>query len=306
VLIAAVAGAVVVPFVTGSASAYGTGTTVTLAVLLALGYQVTYGLGGQLSLAHAPLMGVGAYTTARLTTDAGWSWWPATALAVAAAATVGAVVSLPTLRVRGDVLALTTLGAGEVLQSLYLRLPLTGGYQGIVSVPPVTVAGHQFTDADMYLLTAACAGVVLTGVVGLRHSPMGRAMLAVRDDELAARSLGTAPGPIRVVSFVLGAAVAGFAGSLYAAQDGFVSSVSFGLTATMTTVTIVLLAGPARWGRTVLVAVIVTLVAQWLSGYGQVTDALTGAMILIVIASRLGLFHRVAAALRGQVPGATR
>lgn len=94
--------------------------------------------------------------------------------------------------------------------------------------------------------------------------------------------------------------------NLYAAQDGFVSSVSFGLTQTMATVIVVLLAGPAKWGRTVLVDIGVTLAVQRLAAYGQVSDAVTGALILGVVAFWLGLFRRMSVALRARVPGWSR
>src|SRR5207253_4257684 len=118
---AALAAVALVPVWIGGNRGFGLGTTAVIAVILALGYQVTYGFSGQLSVAHAPLQGIGAYAIANLTTAAGWSFWAALPVAVLVAAAFGAVVGLPGLRARGDVLALATLGAGEILQNLYLN-----------------------------------------------------------------------------------------------------------------------------------------------------------------------------------------
>ena len=259
-----------------------------IAVILALGYQVTYGFSGQLSVAHAPLEGIGAYAVANLTTSAGWSFWTALPVAVATAAAVGTVVGLPGLRVRGDVLALVTLGAGEILQNLYLNTKtFTHGAEGIAGIPPVAVFGHALDHRGLYVVALALGGVTLLAVVALRGSPLGRAWLAARDDEVAAAAYGVRPGPLRLLAFAVGAGIAGVAGALYAVQDQFVSSVSFGLRQTVIVILVVLVAGEARVGRTVAVAVAATLLVDRLTPYGRVSEGITGLLILAVVALRL-------------------
>ncbi|HEX3621278.1 MAG TPA: branched-chain amino acid ABC transporter permease, partial [Acidimicrobiales bacterium] len=271
------------PVVEGGHRGYGLGTTAAIAVILALGYQVTFGFSGQLSVAHAPLQGAGAYAVARLMVSAGWSFWPALVAGALAAAALGAVVGLPGLRVRGDVLALATLGAGEILQSLYLHsTAVTGGFQGIAGVPGVSVLGTRLGDHGLYAVALALAGVVLVAMLAVRASPLGRAWLAIRDDETAARSLGVRPAPLRLLAFALGAAIAGVAGGLYAVQNGFVSSVSFGLSQTVTVILVVLVAGEGRIGRTVAAAVAYTVLVDRLAAHGAVSEGLTGGLILVV------------------------
>jgi ABC-type branched-subunit amino acid transport system permease subunit len=285
--------------VVGGHRGYGLGTTAAIAVIMALGYQVTFGFSGQLSVAHAPLQGAGAYLVARLMVSQGWSFWPALVAGAVAAAAVGAVVGLPGLRVRGDVLALATLGAGEILQSLYLHATsLTGGFQGVAGVPAVSVLGTRLGDHGLYGVAVAVALVVLAAVLAVRASPLGRAWLALRDDELAAASLGVAAGPLRLGAFALGAGVAGLAGGLYAVQNGFVSSVSFGLSQTVTVILVVLVAGEARIGRTVAAAVAYTVVVDRLAAHGAVSEGLTGVFILAVVALRLDLLRRLAVRAR--------
>ena len=294
--VVALAATALVPVLIGGNRGYGLGTTAAIAVIMALGYQVTYGFSGQLSVAHAPLQGIGAYTVAQLTTAHGWSFWTSLAPAAMAAAAVGAVVGLPGLRVRGDVLALVTLGAGEILQSLYLNTTaFTAGSAGISGIPLVSVFGTRLDSRGLYALALALALAVLVLVRSLRDSPLGRAWTAARDDEVAAAALGVRVGGLRVLAFAVGAAVAGVAGGLYAVQDGFVSSVSFGLGQTVTVILIVLLAGEGRLGRTVAAAVAVTAVVDRLTGYGALSEGVTGLFILLVVAARLGLFGALVA-----------
>lgn len=294
---AALAAVAVVPVLLGGNRGYGLGITAAIAVILALGYQVTYGFSGQLSVAHAPLQGIGAYTVAQLTTAHGWSFWASLVPAALAAAATGAMVGLPGLRVRGDVLALVTLGAGEILQSLYLNTtPFTAGSAGISGIPLVSVFGTRLDSRGLYAVALGLALAALAIVRALRDSPLGRAWTASRDDEVAAAALGVRVGRLRVLAFAVGAAIAGVAGGLYAVQDGFVSSVSFGLAQTVTVILIVLLAGQGRLGRTVAAAVAVTAVVDRLTAYGELSEGVTGCLILLVVAARLGLFGAVAAA----------
>ena len=295
--VAALVAVATVPVLIGGNRGYGLGTTAAIAVILALGYQVTYGFSGQLSVAHAPLQGIGAYTVAQLTTAHGWSFWTSLVPAVLAAAAVGAVVGLPGLRVRGDVLALVTLGAGEILQSLYLNTTaFTAGSAGISGIPLVTAFGTRLDTRGLYAVALGLALATLVVVRSIRDSPLGRAWTALRDDEVAAAALGVRAGRLRILAFAVGAGIAGVAGALYAVQDGFVSSVSFGLSQTVTVILVVLVAGEGRVGRTVAAAIAVTALVDRLAGYGGLSEGVTGAFILVVVAIRLGLFGGLMAA----------
>ena len=299
----ALVGVAALPVWVGGQRGYGLGTTAVIASVLALGYQVTYGFTGQLSVAHAPLQGIGAYAVAQLMTSQGWPFWAAVPPAVVLAGVAGGVVGLPGVRVRGDVLALITLGAGEILQSLYLKTTaFTGGYQGIAGIPPVTLLGARLDERGLYAVALATGLVVLVAVLALRASPLGRAWLAQRDDEVAARALGVRPGPLRLLAFALGAAIAGLAGGLYAVQNSYVSSVSFGLTQTVTVILIVLVAGEGRIARTVVAAALFTAVVHQLTGRGEVSEGATGALILAVVAFRLGMPGTLARAVRARLP----
>ncbi|MDQ6911146.1 MAG: branched-chain amino acid ABC transporter permease [Actinomycetota bacterium] len=295
----ALALAAALPAYVGGRRGFGLGATAVIAVVLALGYQVTYGFSGQLSVAVAPLQGIGAYAVANLTTMEGWSFWASLLPAVMLAALIGAVVGLPGLRVRGDVLALATLGAGEILQSLYLNTEtFTQGSDGISGIPPLSVFGTALDYRGLYLVALVLGLVTLVAVLALRRSPLGRAWMALRDDDLAAQAFGIRTGRLRLLAFAVGAGIAGVAGAIYAVQDRFVSSVSFGLNQTVIVILVVLIAGEARIARTVAVAVVMTLVTDKLVPYGSVSEGLTGLLILGVVAARLGLFGAAWSRLR--------
>jgi len=278
------------PAYIGGRRGFGLGTTAAVGVVLALGYQIIYGFSGQLSVAHAALQGIGAYTVANLLTTYEWSFWAALAPAVLLAALVGTVVGLPGLRVGGDVLALVTLGAGEILQSLYLNTErFTQGSDGIAGIPAVSVLGASLDDRGLYVVALSLALASLLAVLALRASPLGRAWLAVRDDHVAAGAYGVHAGRLRLLAFAVGSGMAGLAGALYAVQDRFVSSVSFGLGQTVIVILVVLAAGEARIGRTVVAAALAAAITDWLSPYGTVSEGLTGVLVLAVVATRLGL-----------------
>lgn len=274
-------------------SVYGLGTDAAYLCLLALGLQVTYGLSGQLSVAVAPVAGMGAYASAYLMTH-GWSFWATLPVAALAAAAVGTVVGLPALRVRGDVLALVTLGGGEVLVTVYLNTrAFFGAYDGISAIPPVSVGRHVLSDPELYAVAVLLAGSALLLVAALAASPLGRAWRADRDDPTAAAALGVRGPALRLLAFTIGSGIAGIGGALFAGHDLFVSSTSFTLERTVDVILVVLLAGEGRLLRTVVAAVGLTVLVDQLSGFSAVSEAVTGALVLLVVAQRLGAFAAV-------------
>lgn len=301
---AAVAGLVAWPYLRGGLAAYGLGTDAAYLALLALGLQVTYGLAGQLSVAAAPVAAIGAYTTAVLTSRHGWSFWATLPAAAAGAAAVGTVVGLPALRVRGDVLALVTLGAGEVLVTVFLNTrTFFGSYDGVSGVPPVSVGGRVLSDRALYTVAVGLAGLGLLAVAALAAGPLGRAWRADRDDPVAAAALGVAGPALRLLAFTLGSAVAGVGGALFAGHDLFVSSTSFTLPRSVDVLLVVLLAGEGRLLRTVAVSGAFTAVVSRLSGFAAVSEAVTGVLVLVVVARRAGLVRRPLWSFRLRRPG---
>ncbi|MGH2867719.1 MAG: ABC transporter permease subunit [Solirubrobacteraceae bacterium] len=155
-------------------------------------------------------------------------------------------------------------------------------------MPRVTLGGTTLTDAQLYALAIGITVVGLAVVGALADSPVGRAWRADRDDPVAAVALGVPGARLRVLAFTLGSAVAGLGGALYVAHTGFVSSTAFSLPETVDVILVTLLAGDGRMLRTVVVAAGLTIVVDRLAGFASVSEAVTGTLVLVVVAHRLG------------------
>ncbi len=207
-------------------------TTLFIYCILALGLNVMVGYTGLVHLGIAAFFGLGAYVTAILTVPMypfGWPFFAAAAASVAFAAGVGLFLGAPTLRLRGDYLAIVTLGFGEVVKVTLRNLEqITGGMKGLNPVPPPG-AGQTVGGVDLgyafavdprwfyYLSLAALAGVVIA-MRRLENSRLGRAWVAVREDELAAAAMGISATRVKLSAFAMSSAVAALAGCLYAAS----------------------------------------------------------------------------------------
>ncbi|MGQ0616499.1 MAG: ABC transporter permease subunit [Acidimicrobiia bacterium] len=266
---AAVAAITAWPLVLDRAGTYDLGTTAAIAVLLAVGFQVPFGATGQVSLAHAPVQGAGAYVSALLMVYAGQSFWAALVAAMAVAAALGMIIAAPaagvaayTARARwwpfrsGAAAGVTvTLAVGVALVAVYRSAPFTGGSAGIAGVPLIELSGTPVDARRQYLVAAALALAGLaaargTGALLAARSAHGHGPAAARDDGWALVAAGA------------GAALAGAAGALHATQAGFVSASPFGLRQTLTVVVVAVAAGAGRVTRTALVAVTVTALAD--------------------------------------------
>jgi branched-chain amino acid transport system permease protein len=206
-------------------------TIVFISCILALGLNVMVGSTGLVHLGIAAFFGIGAFCHAILTVPTEpfrWSFLPAAALSVVVTAGVGLALGAPTLRLRGDYLAIVTLGFGEVVKvSLRNLEQVTGGMKGLNPVPP-PAAGLRLGGVDLgmqfavdprwfYALALGTLAVVVVALRRLERSRLGRAWMAVREDELAAAATGISASRVKLSAFALSSALAGLAGCLYAA-----------------------------------------------------------------------------------------
>jgi branched-chain amino acid transport system permease protein len=201
--------------------------TVFIFVILAYGLNVVVGYTGLLHMGIAAFFALGAYVVGVLTTPVfpfQWSFWVALPIGVAVAALFGVLLGTPTLRLRGDYLALVTLGFGEVTKFTLLNLEeLTSGTKGLSPVPPPALPGISATlwsddYRPFYYLTLGFLLIVTLLLRNLERSRLGRAWIALREDELAANCMGLNPGKLKLAAFALGAGIAGLAGVLYATR----------------------------------------------------------------------------------------
>ena len=245
---AAILFAVILPFLPGvGRGQIDLGILVLTYVMLGWGLNIVVGLAGLLDLGYVAFYAVGAYSYALLTQNVGFSFWISLPLAGILAALWGVMLGFPVLRLRGDYLAIVTLAFGEIIRLVLLNWQwFTGGPNGIGGIPKPSFFGIDFKTgpggfADtfgltfsplhriifMYYLILALALITNFFVIRLRRLPIGRAWEALREDEIACRSLGVNTVNTKLTAFALGAMFAGFAGSFFATRQGFISPESF-------------------------------------------------------------------------------
>jgi branched-chain amino acid transport system permease protein len=198
-------------------------------VVLALGLNIIVGQAGLLNLGYVAFYAIGAYAYAILSTTYGLSFWPGLVAGAAAAAFFALLLGIPTLRLRGDYFAIVTLGLGEITRIVLNNWDaMTGGPNGIANIGRPSVGGHVFsTTLEFYYLILLIAIVTVFAMRRLMASRIGRAWLAIRDDETAAETMGIDTYRLKVLAFVLGSSWAGLTGVFFAAKMAFISPESF-------------------------------------------------------------------------------
>ncbi|GMX64810.1 MULTISPECIES: branched-chain amino acid ABC transporter permease [Paenibacillus] len=212
-------------------------------ILLGLGLNLITGYAGQVSLGHGAFFGIGAYASGILSVKAGLNPWLAILLAIVITFVISAVLGLPSLRVREDFLAITTLGLGLIIQSYFKNSELTGGAYGLDSIPGLSFFGIEMKNVG-YLLFVLI--MLLVGIYALRkmtRSRIGRAWMVIREDETVAASMGINTTYYKVLVFAIGGAYAGAAGALFAHKVSFLSADSFGFTVSATVLSMVVIGG---------------------------------------------------------------
>jgi len=239
------------------------GIQVLIYVMLGWGLNIVVGLAGLLDLGYVAFYAVGAYSYALLAKTFGFSFWILLPLAGILASFWGILLGFPVLRLRGDYLAIVTLAFGEIIRIVLINwVDLTNGYAGITGIPRPTFFGIPFNAEEggfaavfglefspiyrtifLYYLILALALLTAFVTVRLRRLPVGRAWEALREDEIACRSLGINTTNTKLTAFAMGATFAGFAGSFFAARQGFISPDSFTFLESATILSIVVLGG---------------------------------------------------------------
>ncbi|MGY4623212.1 branched-chain amino acid ABC transporter permease [Bradyrhizobium sp. USDA 4486] len=250
-----------------------------------VGLNIAFGYAGLISLGHAAFVGLGAYVLAILTTRSGVSPWLAMPAAIAVAVVFAIVIGLPLLRLRGHYLALATLGLNVsfvIVTSNWLSL--TGGTNGISRIPPFEVLSYPLTTERGFLWLAllSLAIVVLLASL-LHHSRYGRALIAVRDDELASEMTGLDTPRLKLLAFTLSAACAALAGCLFACHVRFISPEDFSYANSITYLAMLIVGGESSIGGAILGAVLLTFLPEWLRFLGNAYLALFGILVFVVL-----------------------
>ncbi len=244
-------------------------------IVVAVGMNILVGFTGLVSLGHAGLFAIGAYTSALLSTRGGLTFWLSAASAVVAASLVGAVLALASLRARGIYLAMVTIAFGIIVEQVALdQAEFTGGFMGVSNIPPPSLAGRPFPPAFRLYLILAVAGGSLWLARNLRHSRWGRGLLAVRENRAAAASLGISCYRMESTAFILSAGLTGLGGALYAHQNAFIAPNIFTFDLSVLMLLFVILGGlGTTWGPAVGTGVLLILpeIISGFEGYRLVT-----------------------------------
>ena len=318
-----VAAAVTLPFLPlSSAYIVGLATSAAIYVMLGWGLNVVVGLAGLLDLGYVAFYAVGAYSFALFAQWFHLSFWECLPIAGLLAASFGIALGFPVLRLRGDYLAIVTLGFGEIVRIILLNwVPVTNGPAGIGGIPrpsffgmpfaprasPGTTTFHEFFHLSfspdhrvifLYYAILALALAINLFTLRLRKLPIGRAWEALREDEVACRALGINPTMVKLSAFAIGAMIGGLAGPFFAAKQTFISPESFSFIESAMILAIVVLGGMGSQLGIVLAAVVLVGL-QELRAFAEFRMLIFGAaMVAIMVWRPRGLISRREPSLR--------
>ncbi len=293
-------------------------TLILIYVMLGWGLNIVVGLAGLLDLGYVAFYAVGAYSYALLSQHFGLSFWICLPLAGLFAASFGVALGFPVLRLRGDYLAIVTLGFGEIVREVLINWgAVTGGPNGISGIERPSFFGLPMLPSSpdgattfaqffgiafspnhriifLYYLILALALATNLFTLRIRRLPIGRAWEALREDEIACRSLGLNPTMVKLSAFAIGATFAGFAGSFFATRQGFISPESFTFIESAIILAIVVLGGMGSQIGIVLAAFLLVGLPEWFRDLEQFRMLAFGAaMVLIMLWRPQGLLsHR--------------
>ena len=276
-------------------------TTALLYALLALGLNLIVGLTGLLHLGYAAFFAIGAYAYGLLNLHWHWPFWAGWLPAAIIAGLCGVALGAPVLRVRGDYLAIVTLGFGEIVRIAFTNLDRwTGGPNGLLGIahPSLWIPGHGLIDfgvssAPYYYLVALTVAGVAGVCVRLSRSRIGRAWVAIREDELAASCAGIPVLQLKLLAQGCGGAIAGLGGAIFAAKQGTITPDSFDFILSVMILAMVVLGGLGSIRGAIVGALLLGTLPELLRGFDQYRMLLFGLSMIIIMRLRpQGFFGR--------------
>jgi branched-chain amino acid transport system permease protein len=252
--------------------------TICINIILAVSLNLITGFTGQFSLGHAGFMSIGAYVcafiTLRMSTTFGFILGVFTGAVTAAV--IGCLVGLPTLRLRGDYLAIATLGMSEIIRIIFLNMKITNGAAGLNGIP-------QFVNWMWLFIFTAGTVLVISNFLKSTH---GHACISIREDEIAAEAMGINTIKYKVVSFTIGAFCAGIAGALYASYFYFLKPDLFGFLKSIDVLVIVVLGGLGSISGSILAAILLALISTYLQSFPEIRMVLYSLMLIVIMIFR--------------------
>ncbi|OQY08126.1 MAG: branched-chain amino acid ABC transporter permease [Fusobacteriia bacterium 4572_132] len=252
-------------------------------IMLAVSLNLINGITGQFSLGHAGFMAVGAYASAILAKNYSLPILLTILIGAILAGMVGVLIGFPVLRLKGDYLAIVTLGFGEIIRVIILNMKITGGAKGLPGIP----------GGVTLLVSYFFALITVVVILNIMNSTDGRAFLAIREDEIAAEAMGINITLYKVLAFAIGAFFAGIAGGLYAHFYQFLKPDSFNLYKTVDILLMVVLGGMGSVTGSILAAIILTIIPELLRSFAEyrmIAYSLT--LIILMLARPNGIFGK--------------
>lgn len=284
--------AIVFPF---SGSLYQTNIMITalIYVMLALGLNIVIGLGGMLHLGYIAFYAVGAYTYGILYTNFGVSFWVALPIGAVLAMVAGILLALPVLRLRGDYLAIVTLGFAEIVRILLNNMTeFSGGPGGIGGIPRPPLFGIDFSLSDhtivIYFIVLLVVILTIFVVWRFENSRLGRALVAMGEDDIAAEAMGVDVMRTKLTAFALGSLWAGLGGVIFAARTTFINPASFTVWQSVIVLCCVVLGGMGSITGSILGAMALILIPEYLRAFSDYRMLMFGAVLVIMMVFRPG------------------
>ena len=260
--------------------------------VLVLGLNVMTGYCGLLNLGYAAFFAAGAYTYAILNVRFGWSFWVSLPVCIISAGAFGLGFGSCALRLKGDYLAVVTLGFGEITRIALNNMDsLTGGPNGLTTAHPVLWLPHRslafgINSLPYYYLTLLAIMVTVIITSRLSSSRFGRAWIAIKEDEVAAACMGIHTGKLKLLAFCIGSAIAGFAGWLFAGKQGFVSPESFDFSTSIMLTAMLVFGGMGSIPGAIVAAVALTIIPEVLRPLQQYRIFFFGAVMMAMMLFR--------------------
>jgi branched-chain amino acid transport system permease protein len=253
-------------------------STIGINIILAVSLNLITGFTGQFSLGHAGFMSIGAYTCAIITLrNPTTSGFVAGVFAGALmAALIGFVVGLPTLRLRGDYLAIATLGMAEIIRIVFLNLDITNGAAGLSNIP-------EFTNWMWLFIFTSGTVLIVTNFINSSH---GRACISIREDEIAADAMGINITKYKVTAFVIGAFFAGIAGALYASRFYVLKPDAFGFLKSIDILVIVVLGGLGSISGSIIAAILLAIITSYLQSFPEIRMVIYSVTLIAIMLFR--------------------
>lgn len=259
-----------------------------LYVLMGIGLNVVVGKAGLLDLGYVAFFAIGGYTMAQMGTLLHWSFWVILPLGVIIAMSAGVLLGLPTLRLRGDYLAIVTLGFGEIIRITAVNVDWLGANRGVPNIPwPSAIGPLNFSDIlnpkPFYWVLLALIILLIWLLKRIDRSRVGRAWEAIREDEDAAELMGVQTLKYKLWAFSIGAGIGGMGGVLFASKVGFISPDNFPLTLSVMFLAIVVLGGSGNIPGVVLGAIAISYIPERLRGFSEYRVLIFGAALVLMM-----------------------